>query len=172
MKRNVLLVSLLSVFCTSVVLAQPVEPTSPPAPVVKVQPATPSIVVVPPASQPTVPVAVPTTPAEALEQAKTAIELAKAKNWFGLSAACIFIIMFVLNATKLFDKIGKRWAYIILPVLGVTAMFLSKFVGGASWESALVVLTSAPCTGLLWDFFKKGILAKEPETPMKPVKPA
>jgi hypothetical protein len=118
------------------------------------------------ASQPVI--AEPKTASEAVDTAKQGFDFAKARNWFGLSACAIFILMFVLNAIKVFDKIGKRWAYIILPVLGVAAMLLSRFAGGLSWEAAIAVLTSAPVTGLLWDFVKRGILAQEPTTPMKP----
>lgn len=149
-----------------VVVPAPVAPAAAvpapavPAPVAKsVQPIT-------AASQPVI--AEPKTVSEAVDTAKQGYEFVKTRNWFGLSACAIFIIMFILNAIKLFDKIGKRFAYIILPVLGVAAMLLSKFAGGLSWEAAVTVLTSAPCTGLLWDFFKRGILAQEPTTPMKP----
>lgn len=111
----------------------------------------------------------PTTPEQAFELAKQAVEAGKAKNWFGLSAAAIFILMFLLKLTKLYDKVGKRWAYIILPALGVAAMLLTRFAGGLSWNAAWVVLTSAPAVGLLSDIVKRGIMGKEPTTPMKPV---
>jgi hypothetical protein len=131
----------------------------------------------PAASQPATVVATPQVPgepqtaAQAVESAKQGIEYAKAKNWWGLSSIVIFLIMFGLNATKLFDKIGKRWAYIILPVLGVAAMLLAKFAGDLSWGAAIAVLTSAPCMGLAWDFVKRGILAQEVTTTMKPTPP-
>jgi len=133
------------------------------------------VATVPAASQPAV--ATPQVPgelqtaAQAVEAAKQGIEFAKAKNWWGLSSIVIFILMFILNAVKLFDKIGKRWAYIILPVLGVAAMLLAKFAGNLSWGAAITVLTSAPCMGLAWDFVKRGILAQEATTPMKPTPP-
>lgn len=195
MKRHIVLAALLSSILCAGALAEeplPVVKLTPakPAVVVKVtqpvvtQPATqlatqPAIQPVEPgalakvtaavtaASQPVV--AEPKTVSEAVDTAKQGFEFAKTRNWFGLSAACIFIVMFVLNAVKLFDKIGKRWAYIILPILGIAAMLLARFAGGLSWEAAVTVLTSAPCTGLLWDFFKRGILGQEPTTPMKPV---
>lgn len=113
----------------------------------------------------------PQTAAQAVESAKQGIEYAKAKNWWGVSSIVIFLLMFALNATKLFDKIGKRWAYIILPVLGVAAMLLAKFAGDLSWGAAIAVLTSAPCMGLAWDFVKRGLLAQEATTPMKPTPP-
>lgn len=141
-------------------------PAPAPAPAQPVTKVTQPVVTV--AAQPQPPASAPTTVTGAIDTAKQGVEFAKTRNWFGLSACVIFIVMFVLNAVKLFDKIGKRWAYIILPVLGVAAMLLSKFAGGLSWEAAIAVLTSAPCTGLLWDFVKRGILAQEPSTPMKP----
>lgn len=186
MKRNIVVAAFLSSVLCAGALAQETKPvvkvttpivTKATLPVVKVQPAVTSAPAATkvvqaitatsqPASQPVI--AEPKTAVEAIDTAKQGVEFAKTRNWFGLSACAIFIIMFILNAVKLFDKIGKRWAYIILPVLGVAAMLLSRFAGGLSWEAAIAVLTSAPCTGLLWDFVKRGILAKEAETPMKP----
>lgn len=121
-----------------------------------------------PASQPVVPIASPTTAGEAIEQVQTGIAFAKARNWFGLSAVAIFLIMFGLKLTSLYDKLGKRWSYIISAVLSVAAMLLAKFAGGVSWEAAWVVLTSGPAMGALSDLVKRGILAKEPETPLTP----
>ena len=111
----------------------------------------------------------PTTPEQTFDLAKQAVEMGKAKNWFGLSSAVIFILMFVLKLTKLFEKIGKRWAYIILTGMGVAAMLLARFTSDLSWSAAWVVLTSAPAVGLLSDLVKRGIMGKEPTTPMKPV---
>lgn len=120
-----------------------------------------------PASQPVVPTAPPTTAGEAIEQVQTGIAFVKARNWWGVSAIAIFLIMFGLKFTTLYDKMGKRAAYIISAVLSVAAMLLARFAGGVSWEAAWVVLTSGPAMGALSDLVKRGILGREPETPIK-----
>lgn len=108
----------------------------------------------------------PTNTNEAVATALAAIEFLKSKQWFGFSAAAIWLIIFILKLTKLFEKIGKRWLYIIVPVLSIAAMLLAKFVGGVSWGNAWLVLGSGAIAGLLNDFIKRGILGKELETPM------
>jgi hypothetical protein len=118
-------------------------------------------------------VAVPGEPkdaGEALAAAQKAVEYVKVRNWFGLSSICILILIWVLKAAGLFTRIGKRWLYVILPVLGVASMLLAKFTDGLSWESALVVFTSAPSMGLLSDFIKRGVLGKEYDTPINVAK--
>jgi hypothetical protein len=166
MKRNIVFAALLSSILCAGALAEEIKPAAKTAlPVVRVtQPVVPQPIA---ASQPVI--AEPKTASEAVDTAKQGFEFAKVRNWFGLSACVIFILMFVLNAVKVWEKVGKRFAYLLMPVLGVGAMLLSRFAGGLSWEAAVTVLTSAPCTGLLWDFVKRGILAQEATTPMKPV---
>lgn len=110
----------------------------------------------------------PTSAEEAIKDAAQVVAHAKARDWFSFSALIIFLVMFSLKALGLFTKIGKRWAYLILPVLGVAAMLLAKFAGGVSWAAAWVVLTSAPVAGLINDFFKRGVMGKDPETPLNP----
>lgn len=110
------------------------------------------------------PEGVPQDMDEALEAAKTGVEFAKAKNWWGLSAICIFVLMFILKLVGVFKKIGKRWAYILVPVLSLAAMLLSKFAGDLSWGAAIAVLTSGPAMAMLSDFIKRGILGKEHTT--------
>lgn len=137
----------------------------PPPPVFVKTSVTPAVV---PASQPVAPTSQPTTVDEAIEQAKTGVAFAKAKNWFGMASAAIFIIMFVLgNVVKLWEKIGKRYALICVASLSLVAMLLAKFAGGVSWEAAWLVLTSGPATALLNDLVKRGILGREPTTPMR-----
>lgn len=119
-----------------------------------------------PAADVKMPDQVPKDAGEAIDKGKEIIEFAKAKNWWGMSAAIIWLLMFVLKLVGLFKKIGKRWAYIIVPVLSVAAMLLSKFAGDLSWGAAVAVLTSGPTAALLNDFVKRGILNKEPSTPM------
>jgi len=109
----------------------------------------------------------PLTPAEAVDAAKKGIEFAKARNWLGLSSIAILILVFLLKLTKVFEKIGRRWLYIIVPGLGVVAMLLAGFVGGVSWNAAWLVLTSAPCAALFSDLIKRGILGQEPVNTIK-----
>jgi hypothetical protein len=113
---------------------------------------------------------VPDSPEEAMQMAQKGVEYVKAKNWWGLSAIAIFIAMFVMKAAGLFKKIGKRWAYIVVPSLSLIAMVLAKFAGGLSWAAAAAVLTSGPAMAVLNDFVKRGVMGKEPTTPVKKVK--
>lgn len=108
----------------------------------------------------------PKTVDEALDKGKEGIEFAKVKNWFGMSSAIIFIMMFLMKMFGLFKKVGKRWAYIIVPVLSMAAMLCAKFAGGLSWEAAYIVMTSGPFVALLNDFVKRGVLGKEHATPV------
>lgn len=110
---------------------------------------------------------VPGSPEAALEMAQKGVEYAKAKNWWGLSAVVIFIAMFVMKITGLFKKIGKRWAYVVVPVLSLIAMVLAKFAGGLSWSAAVAVLTSGPAMAVINDFVKRGVMGKEPTTPVR-----
>jgi hypothetical protein len=76
--------------------------------------------------------------------------------------------MFGLKAVGTFQKFGKRWAYIIVPLLSVAGMLLARFAGEVSWDAAWLLLTSGPCVALLSDFVTRGILGKEPTTPINP----
>lgn len=156
--RPLFLLILLSILCTAIPSA---ADTSPATTTVATQ-TSPGTVEVP-----KVPGEIATS-AEAVDRVQTGISFVKARNWWGLSSIVIWVLMFILKLTKLFDKIGKRWAYIIVPVLGVTAMLLSAFVGGVSWNTAWLVLTSAPVAALANDFFKRGLLGQEPTTTIKP----
>ena len=106
----------------------------------------------------------------AVDLAKDAFQAGAAKNWWLMSASIIWLLMFGLKMGGLFDKIGRRWAYILVPVLSLAAMLLSKFAGDLSWAAAAAVLTSGPSAALMNDFVKRGILAKEPDNTIK--KPA
>lgn len=122
-------------------------------------------------SAPIIPPTIPgelTTPDQVITAAKSGVGYAKAKNWFGLSSVLIFILVWVLKTAGLFKKIAKRWIYIIVPGLGISAMLLAQFAGGVSLDQAWLVLASAPCAALFSDFVKRGILNQEYETKMKP----
>lgn len=122
-----------------------------------------------PASQPVVllPPAVPVTVEEAIVAGQEVIEAGKVRNWWGMSAGIIWLLMFLMKTFGLFVKIGKRWAYVIVPALSIGAMVLSKLAGDLSWLGAIGVLTSGPTVALLNDLIKRGILGKEPTTPVK-----
>lgn len=113
---------------------------------------------------------VPDSPEDALAMAQKGVEYVKAKNWWGMSAILIFIAMFVMKTVGVFKKIGKRWAYIVVPSLSLVAMVLAKFAGGLSWAAAAAVLTSGPAMAVLNDLVKRGVMGKEPTTPVKKVK--
>lgn len=113
------------------------------------------------------PVGTPGDMSEAVDKVKDIISLGKAKNFWGMSAGIIFVVMFILKLFNLFKYIGKRWSYVIVGVLSVAAMLLTKFAAGVSWEGAILVLTSGPSMGYLSDLVKRGILGQEPSTPMK-----
>lgn len=171
--RRALLATLPFVFVCSFAFAQPAASTKTGAtPVVKVEgklASTPAAA--PAATQPVAPTAPPATAAEAVEQAKVGVAFIKARNWFGVSAVAIFVLMFILTLTPLFTAIGKRWSYILNGVLSLGAMLLAKFAGGVSWEAAWLVLTSGPAAGALSDLFKRGIMGWEPTTTVSPAAP-
>jgi hypothetical protein len=93
----------------------------------------------------------------------------EAKSWWLRSGIIIFLVTFILKLMGVFRRIGKRWIYIWVPLAGIASALCSAFVGGLSWDAAWIVLTSAPTAALLNDLVKRGILAEEPETPLKPI---
>jgi hypothetical protein len=113
----------------------------------------------------------PATTKEAIDDASKLFNYAKAKNWFGFSSLAILIVMFALRNFGLWKKIGKRWAYVAIPLFSISAALLAKFEGGVSWDAVWVVLSSGPCAAILSDFVRRGILGIEPTTPMNPSKP-
>jgi hypothetical protein len=112
------------------------------------------------------PTKVPTDVSGAIDLAKDTFKAGKAKNWWLMSAGIIWLLMFGLKVAKLFKKMGKRWAYITVGALSLASMLLAKFGGGVSWEAAIAVLTSGPFMAFANDFVKRGILGKEPSTPV------
>jgi hypothetical protein len=106
----------------------------------------------------------PATTEDAVALAKDTFSAGKAKNWWLVSAGVIWLVMFGLKLAGLFKKMGKRWAYIVVGVLSMAAMLTAKFGAGASWERAIAVMTSGPFVAFANDFFKRGILGKEPAT--------
>lgn len=123
-----------------------------------------------PASAPApvaMPTSVPTDASAALKLAKDTFNAGKAKNWWLMSAGIIWLLMFVLKLVGLFDKMGRRWAYIAVGALSMAAMLVAKFGGGVGWEAAIAVLTSGPFMAFANDFIKRGVLGKEPENPIK-----
>jgi hypothetical protein len=119
----------------------------------------------------------PATTDEAVTLARKAFSFAVARNWLALSACIILIIMFALKTIKIggqtiFEKFGKRWAYIISAVLSIVGALVANLAGNVSWNTVWIVLASGPVTGALSDLWKRGIMAQEPTTPIVAVKSA
>lgn len=162
--RTATIVATLLLFSTSVAYAQDAKP-EPPAKVevkadVKAEPK------VPAEPEVALPKDTPKDAGEAFMKVQEGIEFAKAKNWWGLSAVIIFVLMFLLKMFGLFKKIGKRWGYIVVGVLSMAAMLLAKFSGDLSWGAAIAVLTSGPFMAYASDLVKRGIMGKEHVTPV------
>lgn len=134
-------------------------------------------IVVPPASQPAAkilplplpppphPVAAavpqPQTPQEAIEAGKSVVSALKAHRWWFASAAGIFLLMFLLNVTGVFKKIGTTWAWVTVGLLSIAAACFAAFDSkGASWSVFLGIVTAGPTTAWLRDFWKDVFLAK------------
>jgi hypothetical protein len=151
-------------------LAQDSQPTKAPAAKTKAEPAAKTeakaAAAKKTAEEITLPPQVPKNVDEALGMARDGFNAGKAKNWWGMSAIGIWLLMFILKLFKVFKKIGKRWAYILVPALSIVAMLLSKFAGDLSWAGAIAILTSGPTVALLNDMVKRGVLAKEHQTPV------
>jgi len=107
------------------------------------------------------PSSVPKDASGAIDLAKSTFRAGQAKNWWLMSAGIIWLIMFILKLTKIFKKMGRRWAYITVALMSMAAMLLAKFGGGVSWEAAIAVLTSGPFMAFANDLVKRGILGKE-----------
>ena len=125
----------------------------------------------PAADEPAYPPEVPATASGAIDTGQKVVQDAGAKKWFGFSAGVIWLLMFVFKwARKSLDfmqAIPKRILYIAVPLLSVIAMLLARFQGELSWAAALGVLSSGPVVAFANDFFKRGILGKEPETTVR-----
>lgn len=123
-----------------------------------------------PTSEPSMPNEVPKDVAGAVDKGKEAISLAKEGKWFSFSAGVIWLLMFVFKLLRknveAMKNIPKRVLWIIVPILSVIAMLLAKFQGDLSWSTAWIVLTSGPVMALLNDFVKRGVLGKEPVSPV------
>jgi len=118
------------------------------------------------ADEPKMPTKVPADASKAIDLAKDTFNAGKAKNWWLMSAGIIWLLMFGMKIAKLFKKMGKRWAYLTVGIMSMAAMLAAKFGGGVSWEAAIAVLTSGPFMAFANDFVKRGILGKEPTTPI------
>ena len=171
-KRNFVVASILlaTLVCVPAIAKDASVAPDAKAKVTATEKAVPAVAKTAPSTQPAVDVKLPDQApkdaSEAIDKGKEIIAFAQAKNWWGMSAAIIWLLMFIMKLAGLFKKIGKRWAYIIVPVLSIAAMLLSKFAGDLSWSAAVYVLTSGPSAALINDFVKRGILNKEPETKM------
>lgn len=139
------------------------------APATKVVPAAKAA----PASQPVepkMPAEVPKDAGEAMDAAKQVLEHGRAKQWFAMSAGAIWLLMFLFKLGRknlsFLKKVPRRALWIAVPVLSVAAMVLSKLQADLSWGAALAVLFSGPSVAFLNDLVKRGLLGKEPTSPV------
>lgn len=111
----------------------------------------------------------PGDPQGAIDSVKTAVAAAKQGQWWYFSALLLMIVMFLLKWVGHKDRVGYwqklgRWRYVISPVLSLGAALLAAFEGGASFETALGVFTSAYATSSLQELWEHGILNKPRES--------
>ena len=122
-------------------------------------------------AEPTYPKEVPDTLGGAVTQGSDLVEKAKTKQWFAFSAGIIWLIMFLVKWGRknlaFMQAIPKRALWVILPVLSIAALVLAKFQGDLSWASAIDVGTSGPLMAYLNDFFKRGVMGKEPSSTVR-----
>lgn len=123
-----------------------------------------------PVADPAMPPDVPKTPGEAMTAAKDLLDMAKAKQWFGFSAGAIWLFMFLFKFGRknldFMKKIPKRALWIMVPILSIAAMVLSKLQADLSWGAAFAVLFSGPSVAFLNDMVKRGVMGKEPASPV------
>ena len=111
---------------------------------------------------------IPKSASDALDKGKEALSLAKEKQWFAFSAGVIWLLMSLFKIARknvwFMKEIPKRFLWIILPLLSISAMLLARFQGDLSWGAAVGVMTSGPAVAFLNDFVKRGLLNKEPSS--------
>ena len=101
----------------------------------------------------------PTNIEGGLKTAGGIIEAVKAKRWWFAAGGVVFILMLILQLTKLRDKMGKAWTWIVAGGLSVVAALLFAFdETGFSWETFLSFCTAGPTIAWGRGFVKKAIL--------------
>ena len=106
----------------------------------------------------------PETIEEGIDQAQTLIGAIKAKAWWLVAAASIFIVMLIMQLLGLFKKMGKRLTWIITGVLSLAAaLFLAFDKTGFSWQSFMTFVTAGPTIAWLRGFVKKAVIGKAAE---------
>lgn len=96
------------------------------------------------------------------------IEAIKAKKWWAVGAAAVFLIMLALQMLGLFVKMGKKVTWIVTGALSVVAAVLLTFSeSGFSWSAFIGFLTAGPTIAWARGFVKKVFLTKE-EKPAEP----
>lgn len=180
MRKVITLCMLLSLVLAAPAFAQPTPKPEDKAPVTKaeptkkadtkIEPATTKAAASQPTDEPVMPPEVPKDGSAAIDAAKSLIDQAKAKQWFAFSAGGIWLLMFLFKLGRknleFMKKIPKRALWIIVPLLSVAAMVLSKFQADLSWSAAVAVLASGPSVAFLNDLVKRGLLGKEPSSPV------
>jgi hypothetical protein len=101
--------------------------------------------------------------AGAVEKGKEAVAAAQAGQWWYFSSVVCLVIMFVLKAAKLLEKMD-RWKYIVLPILSLAAALLAAFQGGVGWSQAIGVFGTSWAMGMLEELINHGILGKPHST--------
>lgn len=92
------------------------------------------------------------------------VDFVKNKAWWFAAAAGVFVIMLGINILGLFNKLGKRWTWILTGVLSfVAALMLSFGEKGFSAESFIGYLTAGPTVAWIRGFVKKAIVMKGPQ---------
>jgi hypothetical protein len=116
--------------------------------------------VVPP-TPPGTDVKAPQTVDEAVSGVKDVIGAVKAKRWWFASGLGIFIVMFILNFTGLFKKIGTRWAWITVSVASLAVgLFFAIDKTGFNWSAFITYFTAGPTIAFIRDFVKDAIQQK------------
>lgn len=101
----------------------------------------------------------PKTIEDGLKTAGGLIEAVKAKAWWFVAAAGVFLIMLGLQLFKAFDKMGKAWTWIVTGALSIIAALLLSFdKNGFSWATFLSFCTAGPTIAWGRGFVKKAIM--------------
>lgn len=101
----------------------------------------------------------PKTAEEGLKTVGGLIEAVKAKAWWFVAAAGVFILMLGLQIGGVFKKVGKAWTWIITGALSVIAALLLSFdANGFSWATFLGFCTAGPTIAWVRGFVKKAIV--------------
>lgn len=118
----------------------------------------------PPVPVPGVSVVVPQDGAGAIATVVAIWKAVKGRAWWFVAAASVFLIMFVVRLFGLFERLGKRWTWILTGVLSFAAATMLAFdANGFSWAAFVTYCTAGPTVAWLRGFVKKAVVIKEGE---------